>query len=112
MRRLWSTPERIIAGIAGGAHGIVTHEELVAAGVTVAQIRHRLRSGALLREFNAVYRAGHRAPSTEARYLAAVKACGKGALLSGRAAAHLWGLLKCEAPPPEVLASTQHRWKG
>jgi hypothetical protein len=29
-------------------------------------------------------RLGHRAPSVEARYLAAVLACGEGALLSGR----------------------------
>ena len=46
-----------------------------------------------------VYRVGHRAPSVEARYLAAVLACGEGAVLSGRAAAYLWGLLKGPAPP-------------
>ena len=40
----------------------------------------------------------------EARYLAAVWACGDGAVLSGRAAAHLWGILKGAAPPPEVTA--------
>jgi hypothetical protein len=42
----------------------------------------------------------------EAHYLAAVKACGAGALLSGRAAAHLLGLLKGQAPPPEVTTPT------
>ena len=55
-------------------------------------------TGALLPVHRGVYRVGHRAPSVEARYLAAVLACGEGALLSGRAAAHLYGLLKGPAP--------------
>ena len=59
-----------------------------------------------------VYRVGHRAPSTEATYLAAVLAAGEGALISGRAAAHLLGILKGTAPPPEVIAPTQRRIEG
>ncbi len=59
-----------------------------------------------------VYRVGHRAPSLEARYLAAVLACGPGALLSGRAAAYLLGLLKGQAPPPEVTTPGERRVKG
>src|SRR5262249_34977881 len=66
----------------------------------------------LQREFPGVYRVGHRAPSREAHYLAAVRACGEGALLSGRAAAHLWGILKGIAPKPEVLTPTERRIKG
>ena len=66
----------------------------------------------MLREYRGVYRVGHRAPSTEARYLAAVLAAGEGALLSGRAAAHLLGLLKRSAPPPEVIARTERRIEG
>ena len=48
----------------------------------------------------------------EARYLAAVWACGDGAVLSGRAAAHLWGILKGAAPPPEVTAPSERRVEG
>jgi very-short-patch-repair endonuclease len=59
-----------------------------------------------------VYRLGHRAPSAEARYLAAVLACGPKAALSGRAAGHLLGVLKGSPPPPEVTAPTQRRVKG
>jgi len=44
--------------------------------------------------------------------MAAVKACGPGSLLVGRAAAHLLGLLKSPPALPEVLAPTQHRIKG
>jgi hypothetical protein len=59
-----------------------------------------------------VYRVGHRAPSTEARYLAAVLAAGEGALLSGRAAAHLLKLVKRTAPPPEIITRTERRIPG
>ena len=38
-----------------------------------------------------VYRVGHAAPSVEATYMAAVLACGDGALLMGAAAAYLYG---------------------
>jgi very-short-patch-repair endonuclease len=48
----------------------------------------------------------------EASYLAAVLACGKGSLLSGRAAGHLLGLLKGAAPEPEVTTATQRRVEG
>jgi hypothetical protein len=90
----------------------VTRAQLLAAGITSDEIRHRLSLGALLREHPGVYRVGHRAPSVEARYLAAVWACGDGAVLSGRAAAHVWGLIKGAAPAPEVTAPTKRRVQG
>lgn len=62
-----------------------------------------------VREHRGVYRVGHRAPSVEARYLAAVLACGRGAVLSGRAAAHLLGLLKGRPPRAEVTTRTERR---
>ena len=55
MRPQGRTAEREIARIATGAHGIVTREELLGAGLTVAEIKSRLRSGALLREHRGVY---------------------------------------------------------
>ena len=66
----------------------------------------------LLREHRGVYRVGHRAPQREARYLAAVLACGSGALLSGRAAGHLLGIVGGAAPPAEVVARTERRVPG
>jgi hypothetical protein len=59
-----------------------------------------------------VYRVGHRAPSVEARYMAAVKACGKEAVLSGLAAAHLFGFVRGTAPRPEATAPTERCVKG
>jgi hypothetical protein len=112
MRPQGRTVERELARIAGAQHGVVTRTQLLGAGLTLAELKHRLRTGALLREHRGVYRVGHRAPSVEARYLAAVLACGEGALLSGRAAAHLFGLLKGHAPPPEVTAPAERRIPG
>ena len=106
------TVETVVARIASRSHGVVTRRQLLAAGVSEDEIDHRIAAGALLREYRGVYRVGHRAPSVEARYLAAVQACGEGALLSGQAAGHLWGLLKGAAPPPEVTAPTERRIAG
>jgi hypothetical protein len=104
--------EAELGRLAVSQHGLVTRAQLEDAGVTVAEIKGRVRTGALLPVHRGVYRVGHRAPSVEARYLAAVLACGKGALLSGRAAAHLYGLLKGPAPPPEVTSRTERRVAG
>jgi hypothetical protein len=104
--------EQILARLATGAHGLVTHGRMLDAGITPAEIRTRLRAGLLIREYPGVCRVGHRAPSVESRYLAAVLACGDGALLSGLAAAHLLGLVRGSAPVPEVTAPTNRRVKG
>jgi hypothetical protein len=98
--------------LATPTHGVVARRELLRAGITRGEIEQRLRSGALIAVFRGVYRVGHTAPSLEARYLAAVRACGEGAVLSGRAAGHLWGLLKGAPPPPEVTAPTERRVTG
>jgi very-short-patch-repair endonuclease len=101
-----------MARIASRAHGVVTRVDLRAAQITRDEIDRRVRSGALIVEYRGVYRVGHRAPSVEARYLAAVWACGEGAVLSGRAAGHFWGLLKGSPAAPEVTARTERRVKG
>jgi very-short-patch-repair endonuclease len=106
------TAEEVAARIASSQRGLATRAELLAAGVSATEIRDRLRNGALIREYRGVYRVGHRAPSVEASYLAAVLACGGGAVLSGLAAAHLYGLVKGRAPAPEVTASTEKRVPG
>jgi hypothetical protein len=107
MRPFDDTPERKIARQAKGAHGLVRRERLVKAEVTEAEIKHRLRTGALIREHQGIYRVGHQAPSVEASYLAAVWACGERALLSGRAGAYHWRILGGKPPKPEVSAPTR-----
>jgi very-short-patch-repair endonuclease len=112
MRPQGRTVERQIARIAHDQHGLVTRRQLLAAGITAAEIKRRLAKGSLLQEHRGVYRVGHRAPSVEARYLAAVLACGEGAMLTGPAAGHLLGLLKGAPPDPEVVARRERRVRG
>jgi predicted transcriptional regulator of viral defense system len=106
------TVEQILARIATSEHGVVTWAEMRRAGISADEIRHRARIGSLIRTYRGIYRVGHRAPSVEARYLAAVRACGDWAVLSGRSAGYLLGIIKGKPPPPEVTAPTQRRVEG
>jgi hypothetical protein len=110
--RSGETVEQVMARIASGNHGSVTRAELLRAGITVAEIKHRIRCGALLRERRGVYRVGHAAPSREASYMGAVRVAGAGTVLSGLAAAHLFSLIRRSAPEPEVTAPRRRRMKG
>ena len=101
-----------LARLASSAHGVVTRAQLLRAGVTRHEIQQRVKTGALLPVHRGVYRVGHRAPSTEARYIAAVRAGGDRAVLSGRAAAYLLGVVKGTPPEPEVAAPTDRRIEG
>jgi hypothetical protein len=112
MRPLGRTAEQKIAELAARTHGVVTRQELLGAGLTIAEIRQRLGTGALIPEWRGVYRVGHRAPSLQAAYLAAVRACGDRALLCARAAAHLYGISRGRAPKPEVLTPAYRRIPG
>jgi hypothetical protein len=112
MRPQNRTAERIIARIASRAHGVVTWAEMRRAGVTEAEIKWARKKGLLIPIHRGVYRVGHAAPSVDASFIAAVKACGQGAALSGRAAGYLLGLIKGRPPRPEVTAPTQRRVKG
>lgn len=106
------TAERVIARLARRSHGVVTRRALLAAGVSKAEIEHRLGTGSLLREYKGIYRVGHRAPNVEARYLAAVLACGDSAVLIGPAAGRLYELTRGLFPEPHVAARTERRIRG
>jgi hypothetical protein len=106
------TVERKLAILAADAHGVLSREGILQAGVSGRELKRRIAKGTLIRVHRGVFRVGHAAPSLEARYLAAVKACGSGSLLAGRAAAHLYGLLKGTPSLPEVLCLTERRIDG
>jgi len=91
---------------------LVTRSQLLDAGLSESEIEHRVTTGALLRVHRGVYRVGHRAPSRESRYLAAVLAAGDGALLCGLAAGHLLGLVQGPPAAPEVVARTRRSLPG
>src|SRR5437870_3633316 len=101
--------DAVIARLAWRSHGVVTRQQLLANGVTKKQIRTRIARGSLIVVYPGVYRVGHRAPSIEATYVAAVLACGEGALLMSLPAAHLYRLTKGEPPGPIVKTRTARR---
>jgi very-short-patch-repair endonuclease len=91
-----SAPDREIARIARAQYGVVSRDQLIAAGLGRGAIARRLQGGRLHAVHRGVYAVGHLHLSREARWLAATLACGDGALLSHRDAAALWEL----RPPP------------
>jgi hypothetical protein len=112
MRPEGRTVEEELARLAAAAHGNVTRTRLLGAGISRSAIARRVADGSLIPQYRGVYRVGHCAPSVDASYMAAVLACGEGAALCGRSAAHLLGLMKGAPPPPEVIALTERRING
>jgi very-short-patch-repair endonuclease/predicted transcriptional regulator of viral defense system len=83
-----------VAALAGRQHGVVGLRQLLALGLSKNAISRRVATGGLHRLHRGVYAAGHIALTPRSRHLAAVLACGQGALLSHRSAAWLWGVLR------------------
>jgi len=77
---------------AAGQHGVVSLEQLTAFGLTPDAVRKRVASGRLWRVHRGVYAVGHRRLSWHGAVMAAVLACGEGAVASHRTAAALHGL--------------------
>ena len=101
--------EKKIAWIASRAWGVVTYAELRAAGISAAQVKWRADKGLLIRMYPGVYRVGHTAPSVEAEYMAAFKACGPEDALAGLAAGYLLGIVRRRIPPPPTVFTRTNR---
>ncbi|HEY1854800.1 MAG TPA: type IV toxin-antitoxin system AbiEi family antitoxin domain-containing protein [Solirubrobacterales bacterium] len=97
-----ASADAVIAGIAGRQHGVVTRAQLEEAGVGRGAIAARVRRGSLHRLHQGVYAVGYLPTSRGGAYMAAVLACGEGAVLSHASAAALWGLLRPIAGPVHV----------
>ena len=101
-----------VATVASRNYGVVTRRQLLRAGLTAREIQRRLERGELLPVYRGVYRVGHGASSCEAGYIAAVLACGKGALLADFASAYLLGLVKGRPPEPSVITPRKKEIEG
>ena len=84
--------DRAIARLAARQHGVVTRTQLLGLGLKSTTIGDRIRAGRLHRVHRGVYSVGHPLLTTHGRYMAAVLACGEGAVLSHGSAARLWGM--------------------
>lgn len=83
-------------------HGVVARRQLLEAGVTRSAIDHRLKNGRLHVVHRGVYAVGRPELTQKGRWMAAVLACGPGAVLSHLSAAVLWGIRKREGIQIEV----------
>jgi very-short-patch-repair endonuclease len=99
MRNQGAPPDLLVAGIAARQHGLVTARQLAGAGIGGRGVLRRAQAGRLHRVHRGVYAVGHGGLAEEGRWMAAVLAGGRRAVLSHRSAAGLWELLpKTQAP--------------
>jgi predicted transcriptional regulator of viral defense system len=101
-----------VARVAARQHGMVTRVQLLGLGLSAREIDYRLATGRLWRVHRGVYAVGHRPPSPHARAMAAVLACGPGAVLSHRSAAALWAMGVRWPADVEVTAPVQRQRNG
>ena len=104
--------DHVIAAAAAQPHGMVTRRQLLALGCNANGIQYRIESGRLHPRYHGVYAVGHVPPSPLANAMAAVLACGGGAVLSHGSAATLWGIRKHWSYPLEVTTPRHPRPKG
>jgi very-short-patch-repair endonuclease len=93
---------RVCARVATEQEGVITHRQLLDAGIHTRAISRLAQAGALHRRHRGVYVVGHLALAAHATEVAALLACGEGALISHRSAAYLWGLLDVQQQRVEV----------
>jgi very-short-patch-repair endonuclease len=84
--------DAVIADLAARQHGVVALSQLEDAGLSVRAVQKRVARGRLHRVYEGVYAVGHPLIGRDGAFMAAVIACGSGALLSHCSAADLWGL--------------------
>jgi hypothetical protein len=110
MREEIDTRDLAVARIAARQHGVISVERLHGVGVDKSAISRRVKRGRLHRIHRGVYAVGHRSLSPHGRFMAAVLACGDGAVISHTSAAVLWELLKpIDGPVHVTVPSTSGR---
>lgn len=80
-----------VARLAAEEWGVLSLDELRACGLSRDAVSFRARAGRLHRLHQGVYAVGHPNVPLERRFLAAVKSCGRGAVLGHQPAGVLWG---------------------
>jgi very-short-patch-repair endonuclease len=86
----------------------VSRRQLGVLGLSAHGIAEWVRTGRLLRLHQGVYAYGHDRLRIEGRWLAAVMACGPGAVLSHRDAARLWEIRQSSASMIDVTVPSQN----
>ncbi len=90
-------------------HGVISRGQLLALGLNDDAIHHRCETGRLYRVRRGVYLVGRPGLSRSSELMAAVLACGTGAVLSHRSAAELYSLIAGVADPIEITVPAERR---
>jgi hypothetical protein len=98
-----------MAALATRQHGVVALSQLIALGLSRRTVTQWVASGRLHPVHRGVYAVGHAVITLKGRVMAAVLACGPGAVLSHRSAAQLWGLLNDARAVIDVVAAASRR---
>jgi hypothetical protein len=110
MFRESNTPlERAVAELAERQWGVASLAQLRGLGLGERAVQQRAQAGRLRRVHRGVYAVGHAPLRREGRWLAAVLACGEGAVLSHVSAAAHWGLLHSDATLMDVTTPASRR---
>src|SRR5687768_15518123 len=99
--------ERRLGELADRQYGVVSLEQLLALGLGAHGIYARVRDGRLRRLHRGVFTVGHCRITRTGRALAAVLACGPGAVLSHASAAHEWAIRPSAAARFDVSVPSQ-----
>jgi hypothetical protein len=99
-----ATVDSAIAELAGHQHGVISLDQLDALGLGGRGAAHRVARGRLHRIHPGVFAVGHPWLTPDGRRLAAVLACGAGAVLARFSAAVAWGLLEQDGRRFDVVA--------
>jgi very-short-patch-repair endonuclease len=89
--------DRAIVAMAARQHGIISLAQLLGLGLSERAVHARVAAGRLHRIHQGVYAVGRPDVTIKGRWMAAVLACGEGALLSHQSAATLRELLNARA---------------
>lgn len=93
-----------LAELARRQHGVVSGAQLAALGYGRGAIQHRVATERVHRVYRGVFPVGHPLLSVSRRRMAALLACGPGALLSHRSAADQHAIRRSSSPRIEVTA--------
>lgn len=98
-------PDQRVARMAARQHGLVSHRQLAAVGLSANAVAGRVQKGHLARVHRGIYAVGHLERTSEARWMAAVMACGQGAVLSHLDAAALWKIYDGQGARVHVITT-------
>jgi len=101
--------DRSLSALAKRQYGVVGRRQLISRGWSEEEIDWRIRTGRLHRLHAGVYSVGHRLIPREGRWMAAILASGRGAVLSHWSAAALWMIRPSSRTRIDVTVSHRSR---